>query len=62
MRRTNSGRKRKATGHVLIIGQPYRDAEVSSQLRSCLRDAIVNSAPRIGGKWTNNNYIDNVHL
>ena len=27
---------------------PYRDAEGSSQLRSCLHDAIINSAPRIG--------------
>ena len=29
MRRTYSGRKRKATGYVLINGSPYRDAEGS---------------------------------
>ena len=27
---------------------PYRDAEGSSHLRSCLRDEIINSDPRIG--------------
>ena len=47
--RTYSGRKRKATGYVLLTGSPYRDAEVSSQLRSCLHDAIINAYHRIGG-------------
>ena len=27
IRRTYSGRKRKATGYVLMTGSPYRDAE-----------------------------------
>ena len=39
-----SGRKRKATGYVLINGSTYRDH------RSCIHDAIINAAPRIGGK------------
>ena len=62
IRRTYSGRKRKATGYVLITGSPYRDAEGSPQLRSCLHDAIINAAPRIGVKMTNWNRIDSVHL
>ena len=60
--RTYSGRKRKATGYVLITFSPYRDAEGSPHHRSCLHDAIINAAPRIGGKLTNQTYIDNVHL
>ena len=51
--RTHSGRKRKATGYVLLTGSPYRDALGYSQLRSCLHDAIINAAPRIGGELTN---------
>ena len=47
--RTYSGRKRKATGYVYITGSPYRDAEGSSQPRSCIHDAIIDAAPRIGG-------------
>ena len=31
-----------------MTSSPYRDAEGSSQLRSCLHDAIINAAPRIG--------------
>ena len=49
-RRTYSGRKRKATGYVLITGSTYRDTEGLSQLRSCLNDAIINAAPIIGGR------------
>ena len=30
IRRTYSGRKRKAKGYVLLTGSPYRDAEGSS--------------------------------
>ena len=48
MRWTYSGRKRKATGYVLITGSPYRDAEGYPHHRSCLHDAIINAAPRIG--------------
>ena len=62
MRRIYSGRKRKATGNVLITGSPYRDAEGSPHHISCLHDAIINAAPRIGEKFTNQNYIDNFHL
>ena len=50
MRRTYSERKWKATGYVLITGSPYRDSEGSPQHRMCLRDAIINAAPRIGVK------------
>ena len=45
---TYSGRKLKAKGYVLITGSPYNDAEGSSQLISCLHDAIINYVPRIG--------------
>ena len=48
--RTSSGRKRKATGYVLITGSPYLDAEGSPHHRSCLHDAIINADPRIGDK------------
>ena len=60
--RTYSGRKRKATCYVLITGSPYRDAEGSPQLRSCIHDAIVYAAPMIGKKLTNQSYIDNALL
>ena len=49
-RRTYSGRKRKATGYVLITGSPYRDAEGSPHHISCLHDAIINAAPIFGKK------------
>ena len=49
MHQTYSGGKRKPTGYVLITGSPYRDAEGLSLNRSCLRDAIITAAPRIGG-------------
>ena len=49
IRQTYSGRKKKATGYVLLTGSPYRDAEGSPHHRSCLHDAIINAAPRIGG-------------
>ena len=49
IRRTYSGRKRKATGYVLLTGSPYCDAEGYSQHRSCLHDDIINAAPKIGG-------------
>ena len=43
-----SGKKLKAAGFVYLQGSPYRDAEGSPQLRSCLHDTIINAAPRIG--------------
>ena len=62
MRQKYSGRKRKATGYVLISGSPYLDAEVLTHHRSCLHDEIIKTAPRIGRRLTNQNYIDNFHL
>ena len=62
IRRTYSGRKRKATGYVYIIGSPYCDAKGLSQLRSCLHDEIINSVPIKGENSTNPNCIDNVYL
>ena len=47
--RKYSGRKRRATGYVYPNGSPYLDDEGSSHLRSCLRAAIINANPRIGG-------------
>ena len=49
MLRTYSGIKQRATGYVYLNSSPYRDAEGSSQLRSCLHDTIINFDPRIGG-------------
>ena len=48
IRWTYSGRKRKATGYVLITGSPYHDAEGYTHFRSCIHDAIIRAAPRIG--------------
>ena len=50
MRQIYSGRKQNSTGYFFITGSPYRDAEGSPQHRSCLHDAIINTAPRIGGE------------
>ena len=33
-----------------LKGSPYRDAEGSSHIRSCIHYAIINAAPRIGGE------------
>ena len=41
-------KKTKGKGFVYLKGSPYRDAEVSSQLRLCLHDAIINASLRIG--------------
>ena len=49
IRRTYSGRKRKATGYILITGSLYRDAQGLSHLISCLYDEIINANMRIGG-------------
>ena len=58
----NSRGKQRATGCIYLEGSPFHYAEVSSQLRSCTYDAIINAALRIGGKLTNWNCIDSVHL
>ena len=44
----NFGRKRKPTGCMFISGSGLRDAVGNYKLRSCLQDAVINSAPRIG--------------
>ena len=49
-RRTYSVRKLKATGYVLITCSPYSYAEGLSLNRSCIHDAIINAAPRMGEK------------
>ena len=49
MLRTYSGIKQRATGYVYLNGSPYCDAKGSSHLRSCLRHAINNAVPIIGG-------------
>ena len=47
IRRTHSGRKRKAIGFVYLRCSPYRGAQGSSHIRSCLRDSIINDSLRI---------------
>ena len=44
--------KNKYHRFVYLKGSPYRGAEVSSQLRSCLHDATIDAAPRIGKYFT----------
>ena len=44
----NFGRKRKATGCIYLPGSRFRETEGHLSMRSCLQDAVINSAPRIG--------------
>ena len=44
----NFGKKIKATGCIFIPGSGFREAEGNLKMRSCLQDAVINSAPRIG--------------
>ena len=44
----NFGGKRKGTGCIYLPGPGFREAEVHLSMRSCLQDAVINSAPRIG--------------
>ena len=44
----NSGRKRKGTGCIYLPGSGFREAEGHLSMRSCLKDAVINYAPRIG--------------
>ena len=46
--RDNSGKKRKSTGFIYIPGSKLREAEGLLLMRSCLQDAVINYAPRIG--------------
>ena len=48
IQRVYSGRKQKSKVFVCHQGSSYHDAEISSQLISCLHDAIIHAAPRIG--------------
>ena len=48
IRRVYSGRKWKAAGFLYIQGSPYRDAEGPSKIRSCIYDAMINAATKIG--------------
>ena len=52
MAKENFGRKRKATICIYLPGSYFREAEINLSMRSCLKDAVINSAPRIG------NFID----
>ena len=47
---TYSVRKRKDTGFVYLKGSPYCDSGGSSNLRSCLHDAMINSEQILGGE------------
>ena len=46
--RQNFGRKRKPTGCIFLLGSGFHEAEGNLKIRSCLQDAVINSAPRIG--------------
>ena len=46
--RQNFGRKRKPTGCIFLSGSGFREAEDNLKMRSCLQNAVINSAPRIG--------------
>ena len=46
--RDNLGKKRKPTGFIYLPGPKLREAEGHLSMRSCLKDAVINSAPRIG--------------
>ena len=45
--RDKFGKKRKSTGFFLP-GSEFHEAEGHLSMRSCLQDAVINSAPRIG--------------
>ena len=47
----NFGRKRKPTGCIFLFGSGLRDAVGNYKLRSCLQDAVINAALRIGKKY-----------
>ena len=46
--------EKEKTGYIYLPGSQYRGAEGHLKLRSCLHDAVINSAPSIG-KYTNKN-------
>ena len=48
MAKENFSRKRKSTECIYIPGSDFRESEGHLSMRSCLQDAVINSAPRIG--------------
>ena len=48
MARQSFGRNRKLTGCIFLPGSGFREAEGNLKMRSCLQDAVINSAPIIG--------------
>ena len=48
MAKENFGRKRKETGCIYLPESGFREAEGNLSMRSCLQDAVINSAPIIG--------------
>ena len=54
--RDNFGKKRESTGFIYGPGSEFCEAEGHLSMRSCLQDAVINSAPRIG------KYIDKQEL
>ena len=40
----NFGKKRKANGCIFLPGSGFREAEGNLKMRSCLQDAVINSA------------------
>ena len=47
-KRSNFGRKRKPSGCIFLSGSGFGEAEGNLIMRSCLKDAVINYAPRIG--------------
>ena len=48
MAKDNFGRKRKSTGCIYLPGSYLREADGHLSMRSCLKEVVINSAPRIG--------------
>ena len=54
--------KKKATGFIFLTGLGFCEAEGNLKMGSCLQDAVINSAPRIGKLLTSWNYTDSALL
>ena len=50
--RESFGKKIKSTGFICVPGSKFCEAEGHLSMRSCLKYAVISSAPRIG-KYTN---------
>ena len=46
--RDSFGKKIKSTGFIFLPGSKFCEAENNLSMRSCLQDAVINSAPRFG--------------